>query len=245
MTLDTKTIQLRFRLLGVLLMLVVTAHIAAGQGSGTLKGRVLDRESGEALIGANIVVANTSLGAATDVDGKFLIRGIPAGTKTVRISYLGYRTVTTDVAITEGGTMEQEFRLTAQALTGETVVVTAQARGQMASINQQLSSTSIINVVSAEKMKELPDANIAESIGRLPGISLQRNAGEADAVVVRGLSPKYNEISIEGVPMSSTYYADRGVDLSLLGDDLVKGVEVSKTLQPNMDADALGGTVNL
>jgi TonB-dependent receptor len=100
-------------------------------------------------------------------------------------------------------------------------------------------------VVSAEKMKELPDANIAESIGRLPGISLARNAGEAYAVVVRGLSPKYNQVSIEGIPMSSTNYYDRGVDLSLLSDELIKGVEVSKTLRPDMDADALGGTVNL
>ena len=95
----------------------------------------------------------------------------------------------------------------AGSVIGETVVVTAQAKGQLSSINQQLAATSIVNVVSAEKMKELPDANIAESIGRLPGISVQRNAGEADAVVIRGLAPKYNEITIEGVPMSSTYYA--------------------------------------
>ena len=92
---------------------------------------------------------------------------------------------------------------------------------------------------------KLPDANIAESIGRLPGISLQRNAGEAYGVTVRGLSPKYNQVSIEGVQMTSTNYYDRGVDLSLLSDDLVRSVEVSKTLQPNMDADALGGTINL
>ncbi len=96
-----------------------------------------------------------------------------------------------------------------------------------------------------KRCRNLPDANLAESIGRLPGISLQRNAGEAYAVVVRGLSPKYNEVTIEGVPMASTNYYDRGIDLSLLSDDLIKAVEVSKTLRPDMDADALGGTVNL
>ena len=170
---------------------------------------------------------------------------LPAGNVTLKVSYIGYRPTTVEVSIPDNGTVQQEIRLTAASVIGETVIVTAQAKGQLSSINQQLASTSIINVVSAEKMKELPDANIAESIGRLPGISLQRNAGEADAVVIRGLSPKYNEITIEGVPMSSTYFGDRGVDLSLLGDDLVKGVEVSKTLRPDMDADALGGTVNL
>ncbi|OYV84966.1 MAG: hypothetical protein B7Z63_06160, partial [Ignavibacteriae bacterium 37-53-5] len=140
---------------------------------------------------------------------------------------------------------QADFKLTATAITGKNVVVTAQAFGQMQSINQQLSANQIVNVVSSEKMKELPDANIAESIGRLPGVSLQRDAGEANAVVIRGLSPKYNEIEIEGVPMVSTYFGDRGIDLSLLNDDLVKGVELSKTLRPDMDADALGGTVNL
>ncbi len=74
---------------------------------------------------------------------------------------------------------------------------------------------------------------------------MQRNAGEAYAVTIRGLSPKYNEVTIEGVPMVSTNYQNRGIDLSLLSDDLIKAVEVSKTLRPDMDADALGGTVNL
>ena len=226
-------------------VMLMAAQTLFAQGSGTLNGRVLDKATGEALVGANVLVVNTNLGAAADIDGKFTIHNMPAGRQTLKISYVGYNSTTVDVTITENATIEQDIRLVPGTVIGETVVITAQAKGQLASINEQLASTSIINVVSAEKMKELPDANIAESIGRLPGISVQRDNGEADAVIVRGLAPKYNEISIEGVPMSSTYYGDRGVDLSLLGDDLVKGVEVSKTLRPDMDADALGGTVNL
>ena len=228
----------------VAVMLMMTQTMFA-QGSGTLNGRVLDKTTSEALVGANVIVVNTNLGAAADIDGKFTIHNMPVGRQTLKISYVGYNTITVDVTVTADATVEQVFRLVAGTVIGETVIVTAQAKGQLSSINQQLASTSIINVVSAEKMKELPDANIAESIGRLPGISVQRDAGEADAVIIRGLAPKYNEITIEGIPMSSTYWGDRGVDLSLLGDDLVKGVEVSKTLRPDMDADALGGTVNL
>ena len=153
--------------------------------------------------------------------------------------------VTRDVTVSANNVTQAEFGLTAQAIQGETIVVTGQAKGQMEAINQKLASNQIIDVVSAEKMKELPDANIAESIGRLPGISLQRNAGEATGVVVRGMSPKYNEVTIEGVPMTSTNYYDRGIDLSILSDDLVRGVEVSKSLRADMDADAFGGVVNL
>jgi len=225
-------------------LLLITAS-AFAQGTGTINGRIVDKDSHEALVGANVIVAGTNLGAAADIDGKFTIHTVPAGKVTLKVSYVGYKPITVEVTLAENGTVQQEISLAAGSVIGETVVVTAQARGQLSSINQQLASSTLINVVSAEKMKELPDANIAESIGRLPGVSLQRNAGEADAVVVRGLSPKYNNITIEGVPMVSTNYGDRSIDLSILSDDLVRGVELSKTLRPDMDADALGGTVNL
>jgi TonB-dependent receptor len=228
----------------VAMMLIMTQSLFAA-GSGTVKGKVLDKATGEPLIGANIVVLNTSLGGSANFDGLVNIYGVPLGQQTLKISYIGYEPITVQATIIENGVFEQEFRLSPQAIEGEEVVITAQARGQNEAINQQIAAKSMVNVVSADKMKELPDANIAESIGRLPGVSLQRDAGEANAVVVRGLSPRYNAVSIEGVPMVSTNFADRGIDLSLLADDLVKGVEVSKTLRPDMDADALGGTVNL
>jgi TonB-dependent receptor len=242
----------------VTMMLIMTQSLFA-QESGSLKGRVLDKETGDALVGANVVVMNTSLGAGADLDGKFIIYRVPVGKRTLKISYIGYKPITVDVTIAENTTLEQDFRLAAGVLTGETVVITAQARGQLSSINEQLSSNKIVNVVSAEKMRELPDANLAESIGRLPGVSLGRTAGEADKVVVRGLSSQFNKVTIEGVPMVSTSgglaggntnngssnYSDRSIDLSMISDDLVKGVELSKSLRADMDADALGGTINL
>ena len=224
-------------------MLAVQATFAAA--SGTVKGRVVDKGTKSALPGAIVQIMGTGLGAATDLDGKFTLHNVPVGDQTLNVSYVGYAKTSVSIAVADNMTLEKEIGLVAEAVQGDTVTVLGQARGQMSAINQQLSSNSIINVVSADKMKELPDANIAESIGRLPGISLQRNAGEAYGVVVRGLSPKYNEVTIEGVPMSSTNYYDRGVDLSLVSDDLVRSVEVSKTLQPDMDANALGGTINL
>ena len=127
----------------------------------------------------------------------------------------------------------------------EEVVVTAQIRGQRAAINQQLASNTVANVISSEKMQELPDANAAEAIGRLPGVSLKRNAGEADKIVIRGLSPKYSNVTIEGIKMASTSDYDRSVDLSLVQSAMLSGVEISKSLRADMDADALGGTVNL
>ena len=237
---------------------LLTSPSLYAAGSGTIKGKVLDKLTGDPLIGANIMVVGTSLGAPSNIDGEFIIHDMPSGERTLKISYIGYLTITEQVVVPEDGIVQKEFRLQPQALEGQEVIVTAQARGQHDAINQQLSSDNIVNVVSSEKMKELPDANIAESIGRLPGVSLDRQNGEANKIIIRGMSPQFNKVTIEGVPMVSMsggqaggYYSgggnntsDRSIDLSMISDDLVKGVELSKSLRADMDADAIGGTVN-
>jgi outer membrane receptor protein involved in Fe transport len=186
----------------VAIIIVMTESLFAA-GSGSIKGVVLDKVTGDPLIGANIVVLNTSLGASANIDGEFTIYAVPAGQQSLKVSYIGCQPITVEVTVPDKGVLEQEFRLSPQIIEGEEVVVTAQARGQNAAINQQLASNKIVNIVSAEKMRELPDANLAESIGRLPGVSLGRTAGEADKVVVRGLSAQFNKVTIEGVPMVS------------------------------------------
>jgi len=243
----------------VLVSLLSFTSLFAG-GPGKMKGRVLDNASGEPLIGANVVIQNTSMGASTDMNGEYFIAAIPAGTWTARISYLGYATVMREIVVAADSTLEQIFRLKAQALEGQEIVVTAQARGQNEAINKQLSSGNVVNVVSAARIQELPDANAAESVGRLPGVSLVRSGGQATQVVIRGLQPQYNTITIDGVQLpandagnitpSGAYAAPaniaggRAVDLSMISSSSLEGIEVYKTVAPDMDAAVLGGTVN-
>ena len=211
------------------------------------------------MVGASVVIIGTSQGTATNLAGEFKIPNIAEGDYRIRVSYVGYHTKIIDFTLKGSGSRELFVQLATDRIEGKTIEITAQAQGQLSAINEQLSSNKIVNIVSADKMKELPDANIAESIGRLPGISLGRTNGEADKVIIRGLSSQFNKVTIEGIPMVSTSgglaagatnygssnYSDRSIDLSMLSDDLVKGVEVSKSLNPSMDADAIGGTINL
>jgi hypothetical protein len=136
----------------------------------TIRGVVVDSVTREPLIGANVYVPGTSLGSATNREGEFRIIGVPAGSVRLRFSYVGYTGKQMTVTAVEGGTVEVTVGLAADVVEGEEVVITAQARGQVAAINQQLTSNSIVNVISEEKIKELPDANAAEAIGRLPGV---------------------------------------------------------------------------
>lgn len=228
-----------------LILLFVSFQVSFAQGSGSLRGHVYEKETGEPLTGANVILVGTSLGAASDLDGRFIIRNIPAGTYQVNFSYIGYNTFTMSVVIQENKTIEQDVHLEAKTITGETITITAQAEGQLSAINQQLTSNTIANIVSEARIKELPDVNAAESIGRLPGVSIQRSGGEANKIEIRGLSPKYNAVTVNGIRLPATGGDDRSVDLSLISSNILDGITLKKANTPDMDADALGGTVDL
>ena len=136
----------------IFLLLMSTAVF----GQGTMRGLVADSTTGEALVGANVILLGTALGSATDIEGEYRIAHIPEGNYRLRVSYVGYLPKEFDVAISNNKTLVFDVTLRPDILEGEEVVITAQAVGQVAAINQQLSSNTIINVVSEEKIKELP-----------------------------------------------------------------------------------------
>lgn len=236
-----KNITKRLILFGTMLFMLPALMFASE--TGVLKGKVVDAQTGEPLLAATVSIKLT--GTVTNLDGDYYLSNIPVGTSTVTVSYVGYQPQNVEITLTAKEVKNVDFKLDILATKMGDVIVTTQMLGQRQAINEQLKSDLIMNAVSAEKMQELPDANAAEAIGRLPGISLQRDAGEANKVVVRGLSPKYVNVTLEGVKMPSTDMNDRSVDLSMVQTESLSGVEVSKSLRPDMDADAIGGTVNL
>lgn len=217
---------------------------ASASADGRIRGKVTESVTGEPLPGANVVVKGTVIGAATDLRGEFLITGVPAGNVTLVVSFLGFTTKEVQVSVGEGSTADVEVSLDLMVIEGEEVVVSVQAQGQREAINQQISSLTAKNVVSAKKIQELPEANAAEAVGRLPGVTLQREGGEGTKVVIRGLSPRYSKIQMEGVSLSSTDAGDRSTDLSMISSYMLGGIEVTKAATANQEADQLGGTVN-
>ncbi|MDX9923245.1 MAG: TonB-dependent receptor [Ignavibacteriaceae bacterium] len=230
-------------LLNTLLLFITCTSINLAQ-SGEVTGKITDGADGSPLWGTNIMVAGTSIGTTTDMEGKYRLSRVPAGNQVIVFKYLGYRTDSIKVVILLGKTTRVDTKLDLEAVAGQEVIVTAQLQGQAAAINQQLSSNKIVNVVSKDRIEELPDQNAAESVGRLPGISIQRDAGEGTKLVVRGLSPKFNSVTVNGQRIPATDAQNRSVDLSMLSSDMLAGIEVFKALTPDLDADAVGGTVN-
>lgn len=214
-------------------------------GNGLVTGLVKDHISGARLPGANCYLAGTAFGAAADLNGEFRIINIPPGTYTLRVMYIGYKPYESSVEVKSDESYKFEISLNATLIDQQQLTITAQRVGQVAAINQQLTAEAIKNVVSAERIQEIPDANAAESVSRLPGISLSRSGGEGARVIVRGLSPKYNKISINGIAIPSTDYNNRSSDLSMITSENLASIEVFKALTPDMEADAIGGSVNL
>lgn len=245
----------------VLLLMGNTSVFAQSEGRGQIRGTVTDN-TGETLIGVNVSIQGTSIGNATDIDGEYVIRRVPAGNHVLVFSYIGYERSEVEIEVTDGETVEVDMTMRQEAIEGEEIFVSAQARGQQEAINQQINSDNIVNVVSESKIQELPDFNAAAALGRLPGVSTTQSSGEANKVVIRGLSPKYNAIEVEGIQLASTGSSsigltsdvfvgtgglqnDRSVDLTMVSPYMIRMIEVYKSLTPNMNANSIGGTVNM
>ena len=213
------------------------------QSGGAIKGNIREAETSTELPGATIQVQGTLIGTTSDIYGDYYLP-LEDGTYQIEVRYLGFKTGLQEVVISGGNVVTRNFELEADASLMEEVVITAQLLGQQAAINQQIKANSIVNVVSKDRIQSLPDQNAAESVGRLPGISIRRNGGEGQQVVVRGLSPRFNAITLNGVRIPSSEGSDRSFDLSTLSTDALQGIEVFKSWTPNLDGDAIGGTVN-
>ena len=114
----------------------------------------------------------------------------------------------------------------------------------MNAINRQLNSKYLVNIISSDRIQELPNANAAETVARVPGVSIRREGGEGNKVIIRGLSPKYNNITVNGVKLASTDNNNRSTDLSMISQYMLDGIEIIKAGTPDKDADVLGGTVD-
>ena len=212
--------------------------------NGSISGKVVDATDSAPLPGATVQVKATTIGSPTGLNGDFLVSNVPTGNITLVVRFIGYAAKEVEVEVKPDETTNVTIALSPNVIVGEEITITGQALGQTAAINRQISANTIVNVVSKDRIEELPDQNAAETVGRLPGIAIERDGGEGQKVVVRGLSPRFNAITINGERIPSTDAADRSVDLSMIAPEQLAGIEVYKALRPDQDGDAIGGSVN-
>ena len=147
--------------------------------------------------------------------------------------------------VTAGGITQLNAELKVASATDSIIVTATQPHGQAEAINEERTADNILQVLPANVITSLPNANIADAVGRLPSVTLERDEGEGKYVQIRGTEPRLSNVTIDGINVPSPESGVRQIKLDVLASDLVSEVEINKTLQANMDGDGIGGSVNL
>lgn len=210
---------------------------------GTVRGRIIDA-SKQTLPGASIYIENLRTGVTSDVNGYYTFANLNPGTYTIKISYVGYSPVEMKITIPAGKTLEKDVVLN-EGLELQEVVVGSAFQGQRRAINSQKNSLGITNVLSADQVGKFPDSNIGDALKRISGINVQYDQGEARFGQVRGTSADLSSVTINGNRIPSAEGDTRNVQLDLIPADMIQTIEVNKVVTPDMDGDAIGGSINL
>ncbi len=216
-------------------------HAQTGRGSVT--GTVTDAQ-GAALQGARIALAPGNITALSGPTGQFTILGVPSGNYTVTISYTGFKDFAHPASVSASQLSRVDATLSIASTRQDIQVYAGRQGGEVEAINRTFSADNIINVLPADVITSLPNANVADAIGRLPSVTLERDEGEGKYVKVRGTEPRLTHTTLDGVTIASPE-TNRQIKLDLIPADLVESVQINKTLQANMEGDGIGGSVDL
>ena len=232
----------------VLLIILVFAsnQIANAQKTGIISGKITEAETNFSLPGATIKLEDINKYTYSNQNGEFEFLNIPEGNYQVEITYIGYEKQTQEVKVEAGKNTNIKFVLiTASNELENVVVIGDRLRGQAKALNKQKSNQNITNVISSDQTGRFPDANIGDALKRVQGITMQNDQGEARNIIIRGLAPNLNSVTLNGDRIPSAEGDNRNIQMDLIPADMISTIEVNKTLTSDMDADAIGGSVNL
>ncbi|HBN46060.1 MAG TPA: TonB-dependent receptor [Candidatus Marinimicrobia bacterium] len=232
---------MRNRLILSLITFVLSSQFIA---AGVVTGRVTDSRSGDFLPGANVFLEATNYGTSSDRTGSFSINGVAEGDYTLRVSYIGYSDYTNSVTV-GSDPVNENVQLNVSYVAMDAVNVSGLAQGQAKALSQQRSAGNIKNVVSSDMIERFPDQNVADAIQRLPAVALETDHGEGRYVQIRGAEAQLNTTTLNGIRIPSPEDTERIVSLDVIPSFLLGSIELSKAITPDMDGDAIGGSVNL
>ncbi len=238
------------RLVALLVATVLTLaaglrSVAQTSATGTVVGRISDAQTRLALGGARVALPGTALATFADPAGNYALNGVPAGAQTLEFTYVGYPEFRQTVSVPAGGIATADIAFGSATVQLEKFVIQGSLVGSARAINQQRSAAALTSIVAADEIGRFPDQNAAESLQRLPGVSLYRDQGEGRFVDLRGLNYTYTAVSLNGAKVASPERAERSIALDVVPADALSSLEVTKVITPDMDGEGLGGAVNI
>ncbi len=230
----------------LLLFTILFSVYTNSQGKGVISGKVTEKESNFSLPGATIKLSGSNKYTTSDINGDFEFLDIEAGTYQIEITYIGYQKLSQEIKVEAGKNNKVSLVLSpGTEQLGEIVIMGDRLKGQAKAINKQKTNQNITNIISSDQVGRFPDANIGDALKRISGITMQNDQGEARNIIIRGLAPSLNSVTLNGNRIPSAEGDNRNVQMDLIPADMISTIEVNKTLTSDMDADAIGGSVNL
>ncbi|RPG65977.1 MAG: TonB-dependent receptor, partial [Flavobacteriaceae bacterium TMED42] len=225
-------------------ILISLAMISIAQAQTNLiKGRVLDKNNFP-LPGAVIQIEESNDVTVSDFNGYFSLM-TEAASVNLQITYMGFESLEEVLEFPLDASQTKVFVLTPSVNELSEVVVSGFQSGIVKAMNKQKNDVNVTNIVSSDQTGKFPDSNIGDAIKRIPGVMMQNDQGEARDIVIRGISPALNSVTINGDRMPSAEGDNRRIQMDLIPTDMIQMIEVNKTVTPDMEGDAIGGSVNL
>lgn len=231
---------------GVILGLILLFFIStlSAQGKGTLSGKIVDNEFGEGLIGANVLIIGTSIGAATDFEGKYEIKGIPEGIYSIRFSSVGFAKKTvTNVEIKDNQVTKIDITLSTEAFETQEVVVTAKAatNTEASLLVKRQKAMAVSDAISAEAIAKSGSGDAASAMKKVTGASVVGGK----YVYVRGLGERYSATTLNGAELPSADPDKKSFQLDLFPSSLLENINTVKTFTPDKPGTFTGGLVDV
>nr|WKN37623.1 TonB-dependent receptor [Tunicatimonas sp. TK19036] len=228
----------------ILLLISLLTFGSAIAQTGNIRTTVYDDETGEALIGATVVIAGTSQGSVTDLDGKAAITGLEPGSYDIQVSYVSYQPKTIQgIEVTAGEANSFEVRLSSETVGLQEVVVTAEAirNSESALLTLQKKSPSVMDAISADMFSRNGDNNAASAVQRVTGVTVEGGK----YVYVRGLGDRYSKSVLNGADIPGLDPNRNSVQLDMFPSNMIDNIIVYKSFTPDLTGEFTGGLVNV
>ncbi|MDO8540282.1 MAG: TonB-dependent receptor [Opitutaceae bacterium] len=218
------------------------------QSAGTIAGRVSNAGTRVYLEEVEVTLRPLGWTAQTGRDGRFVFRNVPPGSYTLSAAYTGLETRTNDVSVGAGATVTEDIELTSGVYTLGEFVVAGEREGSALAIQQQRYAPNVKNVLSSDAFGNVADENLGNFLVRLPGVGTQVLEGDIVFVQVRGIHADLSAVTMDGSRGASggpQAGMNRAFEIDKIPADFIETIEVTKAPTPDMDADSIGGAVNL
>lgn len=212
--------------------------------NGTISGKIVDAKTGEALIGARVILKGTKFGGLSKYDGSFIIKNVTPGDYELEINYIGYSKYTVSKIIVEpGGLKKFEVAMQDMTIQKDEVVVTARAikTTGAALLKDRQKAESVSDAIGAEEISRSGSSDAADAAKKITGATTEGGK----YVYIRGLGDRYSSTQLNGAQLPSADPDKKAVHLDLFPASLIENIVTIKTATPDKPGDFTGGTLNI